>query len=47
MQRRKGTINKKISIIGAVAAGPSAATKARRNNEEADIVIYERDTDIS
>ena len=37
----------KIRIIGAVAAGTSAATKARRNNEEADIVIYERDTDIS
>lgn len=37
----------KIRIIGAVAAGTSAATKARRNNEEADIVIYERDHDIS
>ncbi len=37
----------KIIIIGAVAAGTSAATKARRNNEEAQITIYEKDSDIS
>lgn len=37
----------KIRIIGAVAAGTSAGTKARRNNEQADIVIYDKDTDIS
>lgn len=37
----------KIVIIGAVAAGTSAATKARRNSEEAIITIYERDYDIS
>lgn len=37
----------KIRIIGAVAAGTSAAAKARRNSEEADIVIYEKDTYIS
>ena len=37
----------RIVIIGAVAAGTSAAAKARRNNEEAEIIIYERDGDIS
>ncbi len=37
----------RIVIIGAVAAGTSAAAKARRNDETAEIVIYERDTDIS
>ena len=37
----------KIVVIGAVAAGTSAAAKARRNNDQAEIVIYERDQDIS
>ena len=37
----------KIIIIGAVAAGTSAAAKARRNSEEAEIVIYEKDSFIS
>ncbi len=37
----------RILIIGAVAAGTSAAAKARRNDESADIVIYEKDKDIS
>lgn len=37
----------RIIIIGAVAAGTSAAAKARRNNEEAEIVIYEKDNYIS
>ncbi len=37
----------RILIIGAVAAGTSAGAKARRNNEEAEIVIYEKDTYIS
>lgn len=37
----------KISIIGAVAAGTSAAAKARRNSEDAEIKIYEMDGDIS
>lgn len=37
----------KILIIGAVAAGTSAAAKARRNNEEAEITIYEKDSFIS
>ncbi len=37
----------KIIIIGAVAAGTSAASKARRNSEDAEIVIYEKDNYIS
>ncbi len=37
----------KLRVIGAVAAGTSAAAKARRNSETDDIRIYEMDTDIS
>ncbi len=37
----------RIIIIGAVAAGTSAAAKARRNNDQAEIVVYEKDTFIS
>ncbi|MDC1106548.1 FAD-dependent oxidoreductase [Prolixibacteraceae bacterium] len=37
----------KIIIIGSVAAGTSVAAKARRNREDIEIVIYEKDSDIS
>lgn len=37
----------RIVVIGSVAAGTSVAAKARRNNENCEIVIYEKDTDIS
>lgn len=37
----------KVIIIGSVAAGTSAAAKIRRNNEDIEIVIYEKDSDIS
>ena len=37
----------RIIVIGAVAAGTSAAAKARRNDDFSEIVIYERDKDIS
>ncbi len=37
----------RIVVIGAVAAGTSAAAKARRNDDNAEIVIYEKDRDIS
>jgi NADPH-dependent 2,4-dienoyl-CoA reductase/sulfur reductase-like enzyme len=37
----------RLVIIGGVAAGTSAAAKARRNSEEAKIVIYEKDSFIS
>jgi NADPH-dependent 2,4-dienoyl-CoA reductase/sulfur reductase-like enzyme/rhodanese-related sulfurtransferase len=37
----------RILVIGAVAAGTSAAAKARRNDDRVEIVIYEKDKDIS
>ncbi len=37
----------RLVIIGAVAAGTSAAAKARRNSEEAQIIVYEKDSFIS
>ncbi len=37
----------RLLIIGAVAAGTSAAAKARRNSESVEIVIYEKDRHIS
>jgi len=37
----------KIAVIGAVAAGTSAAAKARRTNKDAEIVIFEKGSDIS
>ena len=37
----------KIVIIGGVAAGTSAAAKARRNNEDAQIKIFDADKDVS
>jgi len=37
----------RIIIIGGVAAGTSAAAKARRNDERAEIVIYDKDSFVS
>ena len=37
----------RIVIVGSVAAGTSVGAKARRNTETAEIVIYDRDRDIS
>lgn len=37
----------RILVVGAVAGGTSAAAKARRNLEDAEIVIYEKDSTIS
>ena len=37
----------KLVIIGGVAAGASAAAKARRCNEDAEIIIFEKGPDIS
>jgi NADPH-dependent 2,4-dienoyl-CoA reductase/sulfur reductase-like enzyme len=36
----------RIVIVGSVAAGTSVGAKARRNTEAAEIVIFERDSDI-
>jgi NADPH-dependent 2,4-dienoyl-CoA reductase/sulfur reductase-like enzyme len=45
LRRYKGGKNMRILVIGAVAAGTSAAAKARRNDDKAEIVIYEKDRD--
>jgi NADPH-dependent 2,4-dienoyl-CoA reductase/sulfur reductase-like enzyme/rhodanese-related sulfurtransferase len=37
----------KIVIIGSVASGTSAAAKARRNDESAEIIVFEKGPDIS
>lgn len=37
----------RVVIIGAVAAGTSAATEIRRNDKEAEIIIYDKDKYIS
>ena len=37
----------RIIVIGSVAAGTSVAAKARRNTEEAEIVVYDQGRDIS
>ncbi|MDW2800168.1 FAD-dependent oxidoreductase [Clostridium boliviensis] len=37
----------RLIIIGAVASGTSAAAKARRNDENAEIIIYDKDSFIS
>ncbi len=37
----------RIVIVGSVAAGTSVAAKARRNTESAEVVVYDRDRDIS
>ncbi|MHB8863361.1 MAG: FAD-dependent oxidoreductase [Pirellulaceae bacterium] len=36
-----------IVIVGGVAGGASAATRARRMNEEAEIILFEKDDDVS
>ncbi len=38
---------RRLAIIGAVAAGTSVGAKARRNDEVIEIVVYDRDRDIS
>jgi NADPH-dependent 2,4-dienoyl-CoA reductase/sulfur reductase-like enzyme/rhodanese-related sulfurtransferase len=42
-----GIRNMKIIVIGSVAAGTSVAAKARRNDEDAEITLYNADYDIS
>ncbi|MDG1731013.1 MAG: FAD-dependent oxidoreductase [Algibacter sp.] len=38
---------KKIIVIGGLSAGPSAAAKARRENEKAEILLFEKGVNIS
>ena len=37
----------KLVIVGGVAGGASAAARARRLSEEAEIVVFERGADVS
>jgi len=37
----------KIVIIGGLSAGPSAAAKARREDENAEIIMFEKGANIS
>jgi NADPH-dependent 2,4-dienoyl-CoA reductase/sulfur reductase-like enzyme/rhodanese-related sulfurtransferase len=43
----KKNIMKKIIVIGGLSAGPSAAAKARRTDENAEIILFEKTADIS
>lgn len=38
---------KRIIVIGGLSAGPSAAAKARRENESAEIILFEKSANIS
>ncbi len=40
-------MSKKIIVIGGLSAGPSAAAKARRQNEDAEIILFEKTNHIS
>mgnify|MGYP000945832482 CR=1 FL=1 len=46
-QAKDPALSPKIVIVGGVAGGASAAARARRVNERARIVVYERDAYIS
>ncbi|PHQ37166.1 FAD-dependent oxidoreductase [Rhodopirellula bahusiensis] len=37
----------RLVIVGGVAGGASAATRARRMNEQAEIILFEKDDDVS
>ncbi|HQP31250.1 MAG TPA: FAD-dependent oxidoreductase, partial [Deltaproteobacteria bacterium] len=39
--------NKRIVVIGGSAAGPKAAAKARRIDENAEVIIIQKDPDLS
>lgn len=39
--------HRRIVIVGGVAGGASAATRARRMDEKAEIILLEKDTDVS
>ncbi len=40
-------MKKRIIIIGGLSAGPSAAAKARRENEDVEIILFEKSVNIS
>jgi len=40
-------MKRRILVIGGIAAGPSAASKAKRTDPEAEVVMFEQGDDIS
>jgi len=42
-----GIPNKRIVVIGGSAAGPKAAAKARRIDEQAEVIVLQKDPDLS
>lgn len=46
-QRIMSTPSRRIVIVGGVAAGPSAAARARRVDPNAEIIVFHQDTDMS
>src|SRR5215467_8593156 len=47
MQCQQGGLLMKLLIVGGVAGGASAAARARRLSEDADIILFERGPDVS
>ena len=47
MEDKKNKGNDRVVIIGGIAAGTSAAAKCRRQDEDLEIIIYEKDKYIS
>ena len=45
--KKNKTKMKKIIVIGGLSAGPSAAAKARREDENAEIILFEKGANIS
>ena len=40
-------MKKRIVVIGGSAAGPKAAAKARRTDDDAEVIILQKDGDLS
>src|SRR5512138_386009 len=47
MRRRKDADNVKVLIVGGVAGGAGAAARLRRNDEDAEIILFEKSGYIS
>src|SRR5262252_5723652 len=47
MQCQQGGLPMKLLIVGGVAGGASAAARARRLSEDAQIILFERGPDVS
>ena len=47
LDRQKGVSNMNVVVVGGVAAGMSAAARLRPLNENAEIIVFERDEHVS